>query len=280
VSSGSLHVAYREGMRAGSVVDASAEINRSIGAKRLVACVNVELFVAEAEDALPVASNDNYKIDKGSNNHRQLSDIALGKPSGTIISLPNGCSLQLPRGTPSAFVDSFIGGVVTSLSVGPLMACALHDIRVNVGSFQVPDENAAMAPASLRVAVSQAVNNALQTARHLQDGLKSDLILLEPLMRVVVTAPQSVIGSVVSDLGNRRRGTIVELAAGDRYPSGSESESIESQVIADVPIAHLIGYASSLRSMTGGLASFSATFLKYRNVPDEDAARVLGSVLK
>lgn len=275
VSSSSLHVAYREGMRASCVVHASAEINRSIGAKRLVASVNVELSDLEGEDGLSTERLE--QVDKSSSNHRHRLPKAGSIKSSDTFSLPNGCSLQLMSGTPAAFVESFVGGVTTSLSMGPLLACALHNIRVSISSFQVPDENASMAPASLRVAVSQAVNNALQAARHLQDGQKSELILLEPLMRVVVTAPQSVIGVVVSDLGNRRRGTVVEVVAADVDSFGSDFESFESQVIADVPTTHLIGYASSLRSMTGGTASFSATFLKYGMVSEEDSDRILGN---
>ncbi len=261
-------------MRAGSAVHASAEINRMMGSKRLVASVNVEVSVVDGEGGMPMESGD--KIDKGS--RKQRSKTTCTEPYENIISLPNGCSLQLPPGTFAAFAESFTGGVVTSLSIGPLLACPLYNIRVSISSFQVPDEKATMAPVSLRLAVSQAVDNALQTARHLQDGQKSDLILLEPLMRVVVIAPQHVIGAVVSDLGSRRRGTIVEIVAGDGLLIGSDSESSESQVIADVPIVHLIGYASSLRSMTGGNASFTALFHKYSVVPDDDADRILGIV--
>ena len=261
-------------MRAGSAVHASAEINRTMGSKRLVASVNVEVSVVDEEGEMLIESGD--KIENGS--RKQHAKTSSTEPSEIVISLPHGCCLQLPPGTSAAFAESFTGGVVTSLSTGPLLACPLYNIRVSISSFQVPDEKATMAPASLRLAVSQAVNTALQIARHLQDGLKSELILLEPLMRVVVTAPQH--GAVVSDLGSRRRGTIVEIVTGNGFLIGSDSESIESQVLADVPIAHLIGYASSLRSMTGGNATFTATFHKYSVVPDEDAARILGSDAK
>jgi translation elongation factor EF-G len=264
-------VAYREGLRAGSIVQGSAEVNRSMGAKRLVASVDVELSVEDMSDAR-INQHDQEVFKQ---NHSKLRKTASIATSETIFALPNGCSLQVPQGTPTAFVENLVGGVVTSLSMGPLLACALHNIRVTIRNFQLPDANATMAPASLRVAVSQAVGNALHSARHLQDGLNSDLVLLEPIMRVVVTAPQTVIGTVLSDMGNRRRGTIVEVASPDSC-SSSENESIESQVVADVPVAQLIGYASSLRSMTGGSASFSATFLNYGIVPDDDSARILG----
>ena len=271
VSSSSLHVAYREGLRAGSVAHASAEINRSMGAKRLVASVDVELSALEGIDAQMMES-DKSPI----KHHLPLRKSASMALSETIVALPNGCSLQVPPGIAHVFAENLIGGVATSLSIGPLMACALHNIRVTIKSFQVPDANATMAPVSLRVAVSQAVSNALHMARHLQDGKNSDLVLLEPVMRVVVTAPQSVIGAVVSDIGNRRRGAILEVASCDNC-SSFDDVTVESQVVADVPIAELIGYASSLRSMTGGSASFSATFLKYNIVADENAQRILGT---
>jgi translation elongation factor EF-G len=271
VSSTSLHVAYREGLRAGSVVRASAEVSRSMGTKRLAASVDVELSVDEGGDT----QNDDGGAYPLKQRRQQLQKCVSVAPSETIVALPNGCSLQLPPGTSAPFADNLIGGVVTSLSIGPLLACALHNIRVSIKDFQLPDANAAMAPASLRVAVSQAVSNALHRARHLGDAQLSDLVLLEPVMRVVVTAPQSVIGAVVSDIGNRRRGKILEVASSDN-DFCSDNAGFESQVVAEIPVAQLIGYASSLRSMTGGSATFSATFSKYDTVPDDDACRIFG----
>jgi translation elongation factor EF-G len=263
-------VAYREGLRPGSIIHGSADVNRSIGSKRLVAFVEVEVTVDERGDTF------NYESDACTSKQRQhqFRKSALTSPSDTMIALPNGCSLQLPPGTPIAFADSFAGGVATSLSLGPLLACALHNIRVIIRSFQLPDTNAAIAASSLRIAVSQAVNNALRSARHLQDGQNSDLILLEPVMRVVVTAPHSVIGTVITDIGNRRRGTIVEVASCD--DSNCNNESAETQVIAEVPVAQLIGYASTLRSVTCGRATFAATFASYNIVPHDIALRILG----
>ena len=272
VGSSALQVAYREGIRAGSILHASAEVNRSMGAKRLIASINVELSGDDGHNPELVDAGD--QIYKSSNKRRKSPSVEQPE---TVVALPNGCHVQLPPGTAAAFAESIIGGVTTSISVGPLLACALHNIFVNIISYELPDENASTAPASLRVAVAQAVVDALHTARHLQDGQKSDLILFEPVMRVVVVAPQSVIGAVVSDIGSRRRGTILEVAACDSSSHGSDNSSIESQIVAEVPIAHLIGYASSLRSMTGGRASFSASFLKYAAVDDDDAARVLGT---
>ncbi len=275
VSSSSLHVAYREGLRASAIVQGSAEVDRPMGAKRLVASMDVELSCAE-EHAERVQSDDNINEGSGKQRNQQLRK-SVSEPAQTFFPLPNGCSLQLPPGTPVSFAENIIGGVSTSLSIGPLMACALHNVRVCVGSFRLPDENAAMAPASLRLAAAQAVSHALHSARHLRDGIVSDLVLLEPVMRVVVNAPQAVVGGVVSDIGSRRRGIVVDVAACDSYSPNVEHGSVESQVVADIPLVHLIGYASSLRSMTGGCASFSASFLRYSVVADDDAARILGT---
>jgi translation elongation factor EF-G len=259
-------------------VQGSAEVDRPMGAKRLVASVKVELSCAEdEEDAESVESGDMINEGTGKQRLQQLRKKSTSEHLQTLFALPNGCSLQLPPATSAAFAENLVGGVTTSLSIGPLMACALHNVRVSVSSFQLPDETAAMAPASLRVAAAQAVNHALHAARHLQDGQISDLVLLEPLMRVVVNAPQSVVGAVVSDIGSRRRGIVVEVATCDSYSPNVEKGSVESQVIANIPLVHLIGYASSLRSMTGGCASFSASFLRYSVVADEDAAPVLGT---
>jgi elongation factor G len=261
-------------LRAGATAQGFADVNRLMGSKRLVASVKVELALAEDVQLLESASKlDCHFPTKEKNQHVRI------RKSVETIDLPNGCSLKLPPGTSPVFIDHLIGGVTSSLSVGPLMACALNNVSVNIVSYDIPDSNSTMAPASLHIAASQAVSNALHNARHLQDELLSDLILLEPIMRVVISAPQSALGDVLSDIGSRRRGVIVEVTSSDtvpHLPNFFENACVETQVTADVPIANLIGYASILRSITGGRATFSATFLKYDVVPDEESQRILG----
>jgi len=87
-------------------------------------------------------------------------------------------------------------------------------------------------------------------------------VLLEPVMRVSVSAPGSAVGDVLGDL-QRRGGSIVNLT------DGQERTEIE----ADVPLAHLEGYSTALRSLSQGRATATVAFHAYRPAMTQDAAR-------
>ncbi len=91
-------------------------------------------------------------------------------------------------------------------------------------------------------------------------------VLLEPIMKVEVVTPEENMGDVVGDL-NRRRGMILGM-----------DESVSGKVVnAEVPLAEMFGYATSLRSATQGRATYTMEFLKYqeasRNVAEEIIAK-------
>jgi elongation factor G len=81
-------------------------------------------------------------------------------------------------------------------------------------------------------------------------------VLLEPIMKVEVDTPEEHLGYVIGDL-NSRRGRIL----------GMEAKGTKQVVLAQVPLAHMIGYATALRSGTQGRASYSMEFECYREVP-------------
>jgi elongation factor G len=89
-------------------------------------------------------------------------------------------------------------------------------------------------------------------------------ILLEPIMNVEVTAPADSAGDVIGDL-NSRRGRIVGME-----PSG------ETAVVrAQAPMAEMLSYEPSLRSMTGGRGGYSMEFSHYEEVPTFLADKVI-----
>jgi elongation factor G len=90
--------------------------------------------------------------------------------------------------------------------------------------------------------------------------------LLEPVMSVEVVTPEEYLGDVIGNL-NSRRGRVVELE-----PVGG-SQSIR----ASVPLAEMFGYATDLRSMTQGRATFSMQFDRYEEVPATIAEGLVGS---
>jgi len=94
---------------------------------------------------------------------------------------------------------------------------------------------------------------------------KAGAVLLEPVMKVEVITPEISMGDVIGDL-NARRGQIQEMS--DR--------GTMKVIDAIVPLAEMFGYATQIRSLTQGRASYSMEFLKYAEVPKNVAEGIAG----
>ena len=98
-----------------------------------------------------------------------------------------------------------------------------------------------------------------------KDGFKrAKPVLLEPIMKVEVVMPEEHSGDVIGDL-NRRRGQILGM---DDTPSGKA-------VTAEVPLSEMFGYATTVRSMSQGRATFTMEFSKYTEVPPNIADGII-----
>jgi elongation factor G len=93
---------------------------------------------------------------------------------------------------------------------------------------------------------------------------KAEPILLEPVMKVEVDTPEDYMGDVMGDL-NSRRGRIL----------GMETKMGTSVISAEVPLAEMFGYATTLRSMTKGRANYSMEFERYGEVPKHAVEQIL-----
>ncbi len=162
------------------------------------------------------------------------------------------------RGSGFEFVDRIVGGVVPkeyissvhrgvqeALEQGILAGYPLVDIRVSLvdGSYHEVDSS----DIAFTIAGSMAVKSGVKDAAP---------ILLEPIMIVEVVVPEEYIGEVVGDF-NARRGRIL------RMESRTNVKVIESRV----PLAEMFGYATDVRSVTQGRATFHMQFSHYDPVP-------------
>jgi elongation factor G len=95
---------------------------------------------------------------------------------------------------------------------------------------------------------------------------KAKPVLLEPIMEVEVTVPEEFLGSVVGDL-NSRRGRIMSMES-----AGGNTRIVK----AEVPLAEMFGYATTLRSLTQGRGSYVMKFSHYEEVPPQVAEKVIG----
>jgi len=147
---------------------------------------------------------------------------------------------------PREYIPSVQAGVKESLDNGVIAGYPVMNIRVRLidGSYHPVDSS----DIAFKIAGSLALRDAIK---------KSQPILLEPVMKVQIITPKDYLGDVIGDM-SARRGKI----------EGIESKG-ELQVInAQAPLASLFGYATALRSVTQGRATYTMQFSHYDEVPE------------
>jgi elongation factor G len=157
---------------------------------------------------------------------------------------------------PRNFIPSVEKGVRDCMKKGILAGYPVVDLRVTLydGSYHDVDSS----DMAFQIAASMGLQKVFMEAHP---------ILLEPVMNVEVTTPAEVAGDIIGDL-NSRRGRIVGME-----PSG------ETAVVrASAPMAEMLTYESSLRSMTGGRGGYSMEFSHYEEVPAFLAEKIVKDV--
>ncbi|MDO8686687.1 MAG: elongation factor G [Candidatus Berkelbacteria bacterium] len=154
---------------------------------------------------------------------------------------------------PKEFIPAVEKGVKEAMTKGVIAGYPLVDFSVTLydGTFHEVDSS----EMAFQIAGSMA----------LQDGVrKADPVLLEPIMKVEVVTPEDFMGDVMGDLSSKR-GHIKEM-----------SDRAKMKVIdAEVPLAEMFGYSTSLRSMTQGRASYTMEFDHLAEVPSHIAQKII-----
>ena len=171
------------------------------------------------------------------------------------------------QGKGSEFVDEIKGGVVPreyipavdkglqeTLPNGVLAGFPVVDVKVTLfdGSYHDVDSN----ENAFKMAASMAFKDAMR---------KANPVLLEPMMAVVVETPEEYMGNVMGDLSGRR-GIVQGM---DDLPGGMK------EIKAEVPLAQMFGYATQLRSLTQGRATYTMEFKHYSEAPKNVAEAVI-----
>ncbi|HXY17096.1 MAG TPA: elongation factor G [Gaiellaceae bacterium] len=156
---------------------------------------------------------------------------------------------------PREYIKPVDDGIQEAMSSGVLAGYPVVDVKVELveGSYHEVDSS----ERAFKIAGSMAFKEALKRARPK---------LLEPVMAVEVVTPEDYLGDVMGNL-NSRRGRVEHLE-----PLGN-SQSIK----ASVPLAEMFGYATDLRSMTQGRATFTMQFDRYEDVPQSIASEIVDS---
>ena len=154
---------------------------------------------------------------------------------------------------PREFIPAVKSGIQEAIESGVVAGYSMEDIQVNLhdGSYHEVDSS----ELAFKIAGSMAFKEAAKKAKP---------VILEPIMRVEIVVPQEYMGDVVGDL-NGRRGRI-----GHMEPRG------DSQVIAAVvPLSEMFGYATAVRSLSQGRATYSMHFDVYREVPNQISEEIM-----
>ncbi|CAM5195145.1 Elongation factor G OS=Castellaniella defragrans (strain DSM / CCUG 39792 / 65Phen) OX=1437824 GN=fusA PE=3 SV=1 [Castellaniella denitrificans] len=153
---------------------------------------------------------------------------------------------------PREFIPAVDKGIQETLPAGVVAGYPVVDVKVTLffGSYHDVDSN----ENAFRMAASMAFKDGMR---------KASPVLLEPMMHVEVETPEDYAGTVMGDLSSRR-GMVQGM---DDIPGGGKT------IKAEVPLAEMFGYATSLRSQTQGRATYTMEFKQYaeapRNVADE-----------
>ncbi|MBL8964127.1 MAG: elongation factor G [Phycisphaeraceae bacterium] len=146
---------------------------------------------------------------------------------------------------PKEFIPSIEYGVRQTALTGVTYGYPLINAKITLvdGSYHDVD--------SSQVAFEQAGRIALQEA-----CAKAGAVLLEPIMKVVVTVPNDYLGNITGDISSRR-GMIID----------TDDRGVVKLVSAEIPLAELFGYTTAIRGMSQGRASATMEFLEYRQMP-------------
>jgi elongation factor G len=155
---------------------------------------------------------------------------------------------------PKEYIPAVETGVREAMETGVVAGYPVVDVKVTLfdGSFHEVDSS----ELAFKIAASIAFK---------EGAKKANPVLLEPIMEVEVTTPEEFMGDVIGDL-NRRRGRV----------QGMEARGNAQVIRALVPLAEMFGYATDLRSMTQGRATYIMRFSHYEEVPPNVAEQIIG----
>ncbi|HHW46539.1 MAG TPA: elongation factor G [Clostridiales bacterium] len=156
---------------------------------------------------------------------------------------------------PKEYIPAVDAGIQGAMQAGVLAGYNVVDVKVTLfdGSYHEVDSS----EMAFKIAASMAFKEACR---------KADPVLLEPIMKVVVTVPDEYMGDVIGDL-NSRRGMI----------QGMEVISGAQQITAFVPLSEMFGYSTDLRSKTQGRGQYVMEPSHYAEVPKNISEQIISS---
>ncbi|KAJ2862632.1 Ribosome-releasing factor 2, mitochondrial [Coemansia aciculifera] len=217
-SFGQMRVSYRE--MAGQEATAEFVYAKDIANKAVKAAMRVTVSpIADAE-----ACADSNSVD---------------------VDVPESLGMDESGSQREAVLAAITEGIRSALYRGTLLGFPVTHTAIRVSDVQYFGEDLSTT-AAYRACASQSFFQALKL---------SNPVLLEPIARTTILCPESHIGSVLSDLNGARKGRVLSLDDSDA--ECLDSTNATKVLVAEVPLSTMVGYSSSLRSLTAGSATFT-----------------------
>jgi elongation factor G len=241
-----------------TIISGQGELQLALAVKRLKERYGVEVDIVEPK--VPYRETIKGRADDVEYKHKKQSG-GRGQYGHVHFKFE-----PLPRGKGFEFVDAIVGGVVPgrfipaiekgivdTMQKGVISGNKVVDVRVTLfdGTFHPVDSD----EMSFKLAASQCFRKGFQ---------ESKPILLEPIYIIQVTVPEEFMGDVMGDISSRR-GKIL----------GMDSDGHFQIIKAQVPLAELYKYASTLRSLTSGRGGHRIEFSHYEEVPKEVEQKII-----
>ncbi len=232
-----------------TIISGMGELHLEIIRDRMFREFNVEANVGKPEvsykETITAPANSETKYVKQSGGRGQYAHVCLeiepnevGKGNEIVSKIVGGS-------IPKEYINPTIKGIEEGLSSGVLAGYGLVDVKVNIvfGSYHEVDSS----EMAFKICGSMALKDAAKKGR---------AVILEPIMKVVVTTPEQFMGDIIGDI-NRRRGKIL---------SQTTLKSVIN-IEAEVPLSEMFGYSTQLRSLSSGRANYTMEPSHFEKVP-------------
>jgi elongation factor G len=227
------------------VGDNHLEITREKIRRKFGVEVRLDLPKIPYKETITVSANAEHKHKKQTGGHGQYGHVLL-----ELEPLPRGGGFEFVKkivggAIPQNYIPSVEKGVNEAKQEGVLAGYPVVDVRVSLydGSFHAVDSS----DIAFKIAGAQALKKGLSQGQP---------VLIEPIMKLTITVPESYTGDITSDL-NTKRGRVLGMNPGNGM----------NVIEAQAPYAELLRYALNLRSLTQGRGSFVMEFDHYEEVP-------------
>ena len=215
--------------------------------------ITVEPLEEDIREAIVDGTIPSGNIKKAKDVARQLIDMGWTKVHGRgVLCIENGCVfIDATKGIQNLFEtrELLIEAFNEVVKRGPRANEKMMGVKIILNDAKLHEDAIHRGPAQTIPAVRNAINGALVSA---------GVALLEPKQNVYINVPQELMGSVTGEMSQRR----AEIA-------GMETEGDMAVITAKAPVKEMFGFASEIRSATGGRALWSTEFAGYEALPRE-----------